>query len=246
MIKKVNKTEEGFIKIPTDFKSLHDLKDLVNNYDLVSRLSNLLNGYQKAHIDSYLMTMDEVLEYLSEKEHKKYKVMIAGSQINEVYVSDKKRQKELAPILLLALSKKRDYNYKLNQYELSFSSGYKEEPIFIVNTLKKEINVIYWYSKLSFYNKPHKYGKIEYEINEEKILSVKVHFSFTDYQQVGGAKIWCGTGHTYFRGGDQVPYQREGYEVYEFDTKTNQYLGYEGTVVITPERKWHKEKNPYV
>ena len=188
---------DQFIKIPTDFKSLHDLKDLVNNYDLVSRLSNLLNNYQKAHIDSYLMTMDEVLEYIPEKDHESY-------------------------------------------------DRAKKEAVFIVNTLKKQIDCIYFFCKLDFYNSSrNEYGKVEYEINEEKILSVKVHFSFTDHQQVGGAQIWCGTGHTYFRGGQQVPYTREGYEVYEFDTKTNQYLGFAGTTITTPERKWHKEKSRY-
>jgi hypothetical protein len=71
-------------------------------------------------------------------------------------------------------AKKREHRYR--EYYLTLSEGAKEEPIFIVNTLKKEINVIYWYSKLSFYHKRDKYGKIEYEINEEKLLSVKVHF----------------------------------------------------------------------
>ena len=52
----------------------------------------------------------------------------------------------------------------------------------------------------------------------------------------------CGTGHSYFRGGQSVPYTRKGYELYQFDTKTNQYLGYIETKIITPERKWHKEK----
>ena len=70
------KPQESFLKIPTDFKSLHDLKDLVSNYDLVSRLSNLLNNYQKAHIDSYLMTMDQVLEYIPIRHHDEYKLLL--------------------------------------------------------------------------------------------------------------------------------------------------------------------------
>jgi hypothetical protein len=113
----------------------------------------------------------------------------------------------------------------------------------MVNTIKKEINVIYWFSNKLFYNRS--YGldrKIKYESDEERILSVKVNFTFTDYQQVGGAKIMCGTGHSYFRGGQSVPYTRNGYELYQFDTKTNLYLGYIEAKIITPERKWHKEK----
>lgn len=234
-----------FIKIPTDFKSLHDLKDLVNNYDLVSRLSNALNNYQRAHIDSYLMTMDEVLEYIPIKHHDEYKIYVSGRRIDD-WVSRPTKPKDLAFKLAFALCNEKNYNYSLDDFDLIITDNTKKEPVFIVNTLKKQIDCIYFFCKLKFYNNSiKKYGKVEYEINEEKILSVKVHFSFTDTQQVGGAKIWCGTGHTYFRGGQQVPYTREGYELYHFDTKTNQYLGYIESVVVTPEREWHKEKSYY-
>lgn len=236
---------DQFIKIPTDFKSLHDLKDLVNNYDLVSRLSNLLNNYQKAHIDSYLMTMDEVLEYIPEKDHESYKIYVSGRRIDD-YVSRPSKPKDLAFKLAFALCSEKNYNYSSDDFDFKITDKAKNEAVFIVNTLKKQIDCIYFFCKLDFHNNSrNEYGKVEYEINEEKILSVKVHFSFTDHQQVGGAQIWCGTGHTYFRGGQQVPYTREGYEVYEFDTKTNQYLGFAGTTITTPERKWHKEKSRY-
>lgn len=240
------KPQESFLKIPTDFKSLHDLKDLVSNYDLVSRLSNLLNNYQKAHIDSYLMTMDQVLEYIPEEDYNNYKVTIGDNTIDFLYVSQTETRKDLASLLLFALCQTWDYNYKLYKYEVTISDEAKEEPIFIVNTLKKEINVFYSYSKLSFHKKNNNYynynGKVEYEIDEEKILSVKIHFNFISYQQIGGAQIWTGTGRSYFRGGQSLPYKREGHELYQFDTKTNQYLGYVKTEIITPEKEWHKER----
>lgn len=234
---------ESFIKIPTDFKSLHDLKDLVNNYDLVSRLSNALNSYQKAHIDSYLMTIDEVLEYIPIKHHEEYKVMVGEKEISSVYISYDKEQKDLASKLNYALSEKRYYNGSKWQYEITLVKNHKQERIFMVNTIKKEINIIYWYTDVTFCVKPrYEFGKIQYEIDEERILSVKVNFTFTDYQQVGGASIMCLTGYSYYRGGQRVPYTREGYEIYQFDTKTNQYLGYIESVVVTPEREWHKER----
>jgi hypothetical protein len=237
------KTEEGFLKIPTDFKSLHDLKDLVNNYDLVSRLSNLLNNYQKAHIDSYLMTLDEVLEYIPIRHHDEYKVTIAEYVIDSVYISHGNVKKDLTSKLTYALSEKRYYNGSKSEYEIIPVKEHKKERIFMVNTIKKEISVIYWYTDAPFYKKPHnRFGKIEYEIDAERILSVKVNFSFTAYQQVGGSSISCLTGYSYFRGGQSVPYTREGYELYQFDTKTNQYLGYVKTKIITPERGWHKER----
>ena len=64
---------EDYIKIPKDFKSLHELKDLVNNYDLVTRLSEALNGYQQMYLESYLMTYDEVLKFIPESKHELYK-----------------------------------------------------------------------------------------------------------------------------------------------------------------------------
>ena len=252
MVAKTNKTEEGFIKIPTDFKSLHDLKDLVNYYDLVSRLSNLLDNYQKAHIDSYLMTMDEVLEYIPIRHHDEYKVTIGGNVIDSVYISYENVKNDLISKLTYVLSEQRylkggkyvsvvEYDGDgYDEYDIIPVKNYKEQKIFIVNTLKKQIDCIYFFSKLSFYKKPHKYGKIEYKINKEKILSVKVHFSFTANQQVGGSRIWCAKGHTYFRGGNRVPYERNAYEIYLFDTKTNQYLGYGGSKITTPERKWQQ------
>jgi hypothetical protein len=234
---------ETFIKIPTDFKSLHDLKDLVNNYDLISRLSNALNDYQRAHIDSYLMTIDEVLEYIPLKHHDDFMVLIAEDVIDSVYISYENIKKDLTSKLTYALSEKRSYNGSKSEYEIIPVKEYEQERIFMVNTIKKEISVVYWYTDVPFYKKPkHKFGKVEYEIDEERILSVKVHFNFTAYQQVGGASISCLTGYSYFRGGQSVPYTREAYELYQFDTKTNQYLGYVKTKVITPERGWHKER----
>lgn len=65
-----------YIKIPKDFKSLHELKDLVNNYDLISRLSNALNNYQRLYIEDYLLTLDGVLQYIPEAQQRSYAMQI--------------------------------------------------------------------------------------------------------------------------------------------------------------------------
>lgn len=63
-----------YIKIPKDFQSLHDLKELVGNYDLVQHLSSALFNYNEHYIQSYFMTMDEVLMYIPEEQQKDYKL----------------------------------------------------------------------------------------------------------------------------------------------------------------------------
>jgi hypothetical protein len=190
------------------------------------------------------MTMDEVLEYIPIKHHDEYKVIISNEkQIDNVYIKQDDIRTDLFSKLEYALSEKRNYNYSEYEYEITPVENHKQERIFMVNTIKKEINVIYWFSNKLFYNRSYGLNReVEYEIDEERILSVKVHFTITEYQQVGGSKIMCGTGHSYFRGGQSVPYTRKGYELYQFDTKTNLYLGYIEAKIITPERKWHKEK----
>jgi hypothetical protein len=66
--------KQEFIRIPTDFTSLHDLKELVSNYDLVQRLTSALFNYNEHYIQSYFMTMDEVLMYIPEDQQKDYKL----------------------------------------------------------------------------------------------------------------------------------------------------------------------------
>lgn len=41
---------DNFIKIPKDFESINDLKDLVNNYEFTSRLQTALNDYQQTYL----------------------------------------------------------------------------------------------------------------------------------------------------------------------------------------------------
>jgi hypothetical protein len=75
---KIATLKQEFITIPTDFTSLHDLKELVSNYDLVTRLTSALNNYNRHYLDSYLMTLDEVLEYVPETEYKNYRIQERG------------------------------------------------------------------------------------------------------------------------------------------------------------------------
>jgi len=79
---RLNTSEVKFISIPTDFHSLHDLKELIGNYDLVTRLTAALNNYNAHYLDSYLMNMDEVLQYIPESEWPLYTIHVRGSISN--------------------------------------------------------------------------------------------------------------------------------------------------------------------
>lgn len=227
-----------FIKIPTDFKSLHDLKDLVHNFDLVSRLSNALNDYQRAHIDSYLMTYNQVLEYIPLKDQENYKVFWVDREMRKYLGYNEKTEKyeyatELYPRLFKAFEKE--------SYGCGVAKVECEEPeqkrIYMVDTLNKRVDIVYWAENIKLPDIKRDYGKIDYEITEDKILVVKVNYTFTAHQTVGG--VWInGRARGYLSGGTSVPYTSSGYSIYHFDTKTNQYIGYKG--------EWQEEGRPWV
>lgn len=63
---------DDFIKIPRDFKSLHDLGDLVSNFEITNRLMVALNDYQMAYINSMLLTGDQLLKTIPKRDHSKF------------------------------------------------------------------------------------------------------------------------------------------------------------------------------
>jgi hypothetical protein len=113
--------KEKFIKIPADFKSLQDLKELVSNYDFLSRLTNSLNGYQRHYIISYLMSLDEILEYIPEDHYKDYTVFKRDDRFEKYGI--------------------KNLNKLLNE------AVPEEEKIFLLNTTDKKIDICYWAAK---------------------------------------------------------------------------------------------------
>ena len=79
-----------FIKIPKDFNSLHDLKDLVVNYELTEKFINALKDYQSAYLNNFLMDYDELLNYIPESQHNKYKIYIRNREKQKNYIGEKK------------------------------------------------------------------------------------------------------------------------------------------------------------
>ena len=219
--------ESKFIKIPKDFQSLNDLTELVQNYDFVSRLSNALNGYQRAYIESYLMTMEEVLDYIPKSQYDKYELHYRGSEIYQYGLEESFVEKLL-----------RNNNTGLKMY--------------MVNTKKKSVDIQGWvkgYQKvltrfeqfeldIDGSNTPFTYKgdhKFIVDIKTSK-LKVQIPYIFTDYQAVGGC--WINGRAGYLSGHSMEPYLSNGYDIFNFCTRTNKYLGYGGN--------WEAKSRPWI
>ena len=113
----------------------------------------------------------------------------------------------------------------------------------MVDTGKKIISHCGWKSKGNlnwrYYN-----GQMDFDI-VKKILNVKVHFTVSESQQVGGVRISTYGGRGYISGGTTVSYERRGYEVHQFCTKTNKYLGYKESIYMDKEREWIRKTDRY-
>lgn len=72
-IKQINKILKT-IKLPKDFKDLHNAKDLFEFVEATKTISTYLANYESEFINSFVMTKDEVLAYIPEKDYDKYDV----------------------------------------------------------------------------------------------------------------------------------------------------------------------------
>lgn len=201
-----------YIKIPKDFKSLHDLKELIGNYEVVSRLSNALNNYQSMYIESFFMDIDEVLKYIPPKQHSEFKIKIRGHEFS------KKINLSLAEILL--------------------EESPEKEKVFLIDNINKKIVLCDWKKKNNTNGNLKYTGEINFLLGENKNLKVLVHYAKRMQQAVGG--VWInGQSTGYLSGHHYTPYTLYGFDIYEFCTKTNKFIGYNGSSE-EPERGWIK------
>ena len=225
-----------FIKIPKDFNSLHDLKDLVVNYELTEKFINALKNYQKAYLDNFLMNYDDVLTYIPESQQSKYNIYIRSYNDYEFmhkYIGQKKPGAD------------KNGNIRLSLPDALLNIGVnKTDKVFLVDTKNKKINVCFWQSTYTKKAKKWGYNRIDIDnINvsdvdftnnleftldpKNKVLVVKVFYTFEDTQSVGG--VWInGRARGYLSGASRVPYTRYGHDIYHFCTRTNKFLGYKG------------------
>jgi len=227
--------EKGFIKIPVDFQSIHELKELINNYELVSKLSNALNNYQQAYVDSFFKTPEEVIKYIPE------------SQINNYKIFNRETHIEYLGFFI------GDYHWGENKLttldmftKLCANKDYSTKKAFLVNTIKKIIDVCDFkmdksdsYKDAIIYNKSQKYLV---DVKKRKLI-LKAEYTFTQKSAVGGAWI-NGRARGYLTGHSIIEYPANGFDEYEFCTKTNKYLGFSRTVQDKP-RPWVETRGRY-
>ena len=73
--------EKDFIKIPRDFKSIHNLEELIIYTDHFQKLSNSLLQYKTKYVESFLKSGEEVLKIIPNNHHSKYKVQHYNTSI---------------------------------------------------------------------------------------------------------------------------------------------------------------------
>ena len=204
-----------FIKIPKDFKSIHELKELVSNYGLVRRLIAALDDYQCMYVNSFLMNLDEVLTYIPEVQHEEYKVKLRNDVLTKF---DSKSFEKLS------------FQKALLSVDVD-----KTKKIFLVNTVDKIVDTCFWaefglpiIDKDKFRPDVKYTGFLTYKVceNSEKMYAF-AEFSFTNHRTVGGVTINAGTPYSYLSGGKTERFLDFDTDTYTFCTKTNKYLGFE-------------------
>lgn len=197
------------ISIPADFTSLHDLKELVSNYEFVSKLQNALNSYQQFYVESFLHDIDSLLKYIPLEQHKEYSVNTGISYANvSNYISDDDDEED-------------DLYSLINRFTNDDKDGK-----FLVNVIDKQIDYFLPFSKKynSYFSDRRYTGNVEYFVDPENHhLNMHSHYTKQTQQAVGGA--WINGRGGYLTGATYIDYTINGYEIYRFCTKTNRYLG---------------------
>lgn len=231
--------ESNFIKIPKDFQSLHDLKDLVDNFGVVLRLKKLLDSYQMEYLKSHVMTGPEVINYIPKNQHNDYQIIKNGRSLQRVwhdYDSDWTKISE----------NDRTKQYTIRQSIIeSYNIKAYSKRIYMVDTINKIIYMCPWVDAKHITNNETMWtGQIDFNVEPEKyITTVSAHYTFTDSQAIGG--VWInGRENGYLSGETYNKYTRTGVETHKFCTRTNKYLGLH-SIVESPERPWIEKTSRY-
>lgn len=255
----------NYIKIPKDFKNLHDLGDLVNNYELMSKLQNALNNYQDTYFKSFIKSYDEVLDYIPKSNYNKYKIRFKNKYLfnyksywgNKIE-NDGKIEQNWADISV-KLNKK--YNYWANRYnehisyfKINDSNSLNindiKNGLFIVNDIKKEIILLDIINnpnietKLLPANDSLIYKNNNYTVDvENNKLNVQLDFEHKTSYPMGG--VWINGRKNGYLSGDYtyIPYTRYGYYKYIFDTNKNEFIDY--NYYIDPKKEWQPINSRY-
>jgi hypothetical protein len=246
---KTSNIEENFIKIPKDFKSEHDLEELLEHAEYLQRLANSVSNYKAKYVESFYKSADEVLKFIPKNQHKLYEVFHRDKCITE--------RKDLFPEPSEAVRKKRHNDliekgiempwhsrkWLFPKYTLSKiirTTAVKDEKMFLVDTVNHIVHVCYWVSSLlsEIPRNPRSTSEVSSELTyslgtsasiHNKLIYVKARYSWWGSEKVGGVMIRTGNGNSYNSGGKWQNCIRYDSETFVFCTQTNKLLGTQST-----------------
>ena len=205
-----------YIKIPKDFKSLHDLKELTSNYEVMSNLANALNNYKRAFVEDRLMTADEVIETIPEKQLNQYTIFYRGMKQGDEEPFSGYPTYGLGTTMEIIISSEKRAETESDYWQPSLK--------FLVNHNKKELHIAIW-----DFDGTTRFRDIEYKDNilyridtESSEIITEVPFNEKCKQVVGHTH---GFGYGFGSAKTQT-YLAEGTEEYIFCSKTNTFKGF--------------------
>ncbi len=241
LIKKdINKTIGSILssfKKLENFEELHDLNQIVEISDISKVFIDNLNSYYTKYVNSFLMSKDEVLNFIPVSEHDDFNVLLYISCADFVY-ADKHRMVSTKKKNIKGHTIYKDVKCTLST-RLTEAVNNRKNQQFIINTIDKIIVPVDWT------NKPKRNGEtfdnnLIFQIDKiNKQLIVNVHYLEHTSYAVGGCWI-NGQARGYLSGETWHDYDLKCKQVHVFCTKTNRYIGRKKDVELEKRREWVK------
>lgn len=216
-----SKTNE--ITIPTDFESLHELKDLGTKYGAAIKFLETINEYRYSYFESFVKTYDQVLQYIPETQYKLYKVFLLDKELCTFNEFDLHVIKLNEPSVIIEQK-----NGKYQATQVSYRLVYPNDRVFLIDTINKKVQFCPWIYRRAtirtrqFFNLQYldvTYDRFTFKIvPEESIFRVVVPL-YKKQLYTQEEYMHCAQ-HGY------CPGSQGGYEIHDFCLRTNRYLGF--------------------
>lgn len=232
--KETTTVDEKSIQLPSDFDSLHDIKDFGKTYKQVISFIDNIKEFQNEYLHSMLKTWDEVLLYIPENQLPSYKVYLQDHCLCEW------KDLELGTIqkqIQDPLRNERIYHRRHYNIELIGIIGIHDKT-FLIDTVNKKIQLCLWYRNRCrdtiqgwlynhFCNVEYTRGYTFDILPDEDIFRIVVNLSRKSilnpekYQEVAKEARKFGNYDFPYRLGNNG-----GFEIYDFCMRTNTFKGY--------------------
>lgn len=256
MINNASAADIEYYKLPKDFASLHNLKDLVKYHKTTLEVQESLNQYKdnltkytQEFFNSFVMNQDEVLSFIPESELSQYEVCQQGVEIMTYRTYSPQNEKY--------------DNFKRSIDEcLKLASNNSNVKIFLVDTINKKIEICYWLnenvetiSEKQFDRKWQEgVGYVQSKINlrnfkqrtpDDKDCDVfnsyraseySTHYMGVNDDSVLVVKAEFRRSYSQYEckpngfGGRYASVCCHGYDIHHFCLKTNRYLGFQANI----------------